>query len=67
MEDGRVVDWDARRAAAAATRGDAHPGTLAAAVPGCVAAVGAGAALAAARPDGTVAAYATLDEFVAGG
>ena len=36
-------------------------------MPGCVAAVGRGAALAAARPDGTVAEYATPDTFVAGG
>ncbi|RYZ27328.1 MAG: hypothetical protein EOP01_07835, partial [Propionibacteriaceae bacterium] len=57
----RVVDWDARLAAAAASRGDARLGTLAATSTGCVAAVGPGAALAAARPDGTVAAYATPD------
>ncbi|GAB2584824.1 hypothetical protein [Microlunatus antarcticus] len=63
----RIADWDARLAAAAADRGDARLGTLAGSVPGCVAAVGPGAALAAARPDGTVAAYATPDAFVAGG
>ena len=63
----RITDWDARLAAAAARRGDARLGTLAGSVPGCVAAVGPGAALAAARPDGTVAAYATPDAFVAGG
>ena len=55
----RVVDWDARLAAAAASRGDARLGNLAGSSTGCVAAVGPGAALAAARPDGTVAAYAT--------
>lgn len=64
---GRVTDWDARVAAAAADRGDARLGNLAGSVPGCVAAVGPGAALAAARPDGTVAAYATPAAFVAGG
>ncbi len=63
----RVTDWDARLAAAAADRGDARLGTLGGEVPGCVAAVGPGAALAAARPDGTVAAYATADAFVSGG
>jgi hypothetical protein len=63
----RITDWDARLAAAAAHRGDARLGTLAGSVPGCVAAVGPGAALAAARPDGTVAAYATPEAFVAGG
>lgn len=63
----RVTDWDARLAAAAARRGDAQLGTLAGSVPGCVAAVGPGAALAAARPDGTVAAYASPEAFVAGG
>ena len=63
----RVLDWDARLAAAAASRGDARLGTLAGSSTGCVAAVGSGAALAAARPDGTVAAYATPDAFVAGG
>ncbi|GAA3563628.1 hypothetical protein GCM10022197_18990 [Microlunatus spumicola] len=62
-----VVDWDARLATAAARRGDARLGTLAGSVPGCVAAVGPGAALAAARPDGTVAAYVTPEAFVAGG
>ena len=63
----RVVDWDQRLAAAAASRGDARLGTLAGSSTGCVAAVGPGAAVAAARPDGTVAAYATPETFVAGG
>jgi hypothetical protein len=67
IRDGAVSGWDQRLAAAAASRGDATLGTLAGAVDGCVAAVGPGAALAAARPDGTLAAYATVDEFVAGG
>lgn len=63
----RVTDWDARLAAASAARGDARLGNLAGSVPGCVAAVGPGAALAAARPDGTVATYAEPDAWVAGG
>ena len=49
-----MTDWAARQAAAAARRGDAQLGTLAGSVPGCVAAVGPGAALAAAKPDGSV-------------
>jgi hypothetical protein len=65
--NGRVTDWAAREAAARANYGDAQLGTLAASVPGCVAAVGPGAALAAARPDGSLASYATLAEFQAGG
>ncbi|HEV2929411.1 MAG TPA: hypothetical protein VGW74_12025, partial [Propionibacteriaceae bacterium] len=40
--------------------------TLAGSVTGCVAAVGPGAALAAARPDGTLARYQTADEFLTG-
>lgn len=63
----QVVDWPQRRAAAAAGHGDARLGTLATAVPGCVAAVGPGAALAAARPDGSVARYDTVDAFLSGG
>ncbi len=62
-----VVDWPARKAAAAARDGDAVLGTLAGAVPGCVAAVGPGAALAAARPDGSLASYQTLADFHGGG
>lgn len=65
--DGRVEDWDARLAAAAARRGDARLGTLAASVSGCVAAVGPGAALAAARPDGTLTDYRTVEQFLADG
>ena len=42
-------------------------GTLADSVNGCVAAVGPGAALAAARPDGTLARYQTAEEFIAAG
>ena len=67
VQNGRVTDWTARQAAAAARRGDAQLGTLAGSVPGCVAAVGPGAALAAAKPDGSVASYQTPEEFVAGG
>jgi hypothetical protein len=63
----RVPDWPQRVAAAAARSGDAQLGTLAASVPGCVAAVGPGAALAAARPDGTVARYDTVGQFLATG
>ena len=63
----RVTDWPQRLAAAAAHHGDAALGTLAASVPGCVAAVGPRAALAAARPDGTVAQYDTVDHFLADG
>jgi hypothetical protein len=62
-----VSDWTARVAAAAANRGDARLGTLAASVPGCVAAVGPGAALAAAKPDGSLAKYQTATDFVTGG
>ena len=67
VQNGKVTDWTARQAAAAARRGDAQLGTLASSVPGCVAAVGPGAALAAAKPDGSVAGYQTPEEFIAGG
>ena len=67
VESGKVTDWSARQAAAAARRGDAQLGTLAGSVKGCVAAVGPGAALAAAKPDGTVGAYQSPQEFLAGG
>jgi hypothetical protein len=67
VQDGKVTDWAARQAAAAARRGDAQLGTLAGSVPGCVAAVGPGAALAAAKPDGSVANYQSPEEFVAVG
>jgi hypothetical protein len=62
-----VVDWPAREAAAAARDGDAVLGTLAASVPSCVAAVGPGAALAAARPDGSLASYESVADFRGGG
>jgi hypothetical protein len=67
VQNGKVTDWTARQAAAAARRGDAELGTLAGSVPGCVAAVGPGAALAAAKPDGSVAKYQSPEEFVAAG
>jgi hypothetical protein len=67
IADGVVTDWAARQAAAAARNGDAQLGTLANSVPGCVAAVGPGAGLAAARPDGTIADYSTPQQFVDGG
>jgi hypothetical protein len=67
VQNGKVTDWAARQAAAAARRGDAQLGTLAGSVPGCVAAVGPGAALAAAKPDGSVAHYQSPEEFVAAG
>jgi hypothetical protein len=67
VQNGKVTDWTARQAAAAARRGDAQLGTLAGSVPGCVAAVGPGAALAAAKPDGSVASYQSPEAFVAGG
>ncbi len=63
----QVVGWPQRLAAVAANRGDAHPGTLAQNATGCVAAVGPGAALAAAHPDGSLAAYSTPEAFLAGG
>jgi hypothetical protein len=67
VQSGTVADWAARQTAAAARRGDAQLGTLASAVDGCIAAVGPGAALAAAKPDGTLAVYQPPQEFVSGG
>lgn len=63
----RVSDWSQRLAAAGADHGDAQLGTLAGSVSGCVAAVGPGAALAAARPDGSLASYSGVTQYVAGG
>jgi hypothetical protein len=65
--NGSVPDWAARTVAAAARNGDARLGTLAGSVTGCVAAVGPGAALAAAKPDGTVARYQTAPDFITSG
>jgi hypothetical protein len=62
-----VTDWSARVAAAAAHHGDAHLGTLASAVPSCIAAVGPGAALAAALPDGSLSHYESVEQFLAAG
>ena len=62
-----VADWPERQAAAATRWGDARLGTLAISVPGCVMAVGAGASLAAARPDGSLDRYETVPQFLAGG
>lgn len=67
VQGGKVTDWPAREAAAATRRGDAKLGTLASSISGCVAAVGPGAALAAARPDGSIAKYQSQQEFVASG
>ena len=67
VREQRVIDWPERLAAAAAQHGDAQLGTLAGSVPGCVAAVGPGAALAAARPDGTLSHYATVRQFLTSG
>ena len=65
--NGRVADWPERLAAAETKWGDAKLGTLAASVPGCVMAVGEGAALAAARPDGSLDRYQTVPQFLAAG
>lgn len=65
--NGEVADWPERLAAAATRWGDAKLGTLAASVPGCVMAVGPGASLAAAHPDGSVDRFQTLQQFLAGG
>lgn len=66
VQDRHVVDWPQRVAAAAANNGDARLGTLASSVPGCVAAVGPGAALAATRSDGSVT-FQTVMDFLATG
>ncbi|MFL6028342.1 MAG: hypothetical protein ACJ72K_15505 [Friedmanniella sp.] len=65
VEAGRVLDWPERQAAAAARRGDAQLGLLEGSVAGCVAAVGPGAALAAASADGTLDDYRTVQQFLA--
>lgn len=62
-----VLDWTTTVMTAAARNPDVHPGTLAASVPGCIAAVGTGAALAAARPDGSLAQFRTVASFLSGG
>jgi hypothetical protein len=67
VQAGKVTDWAARQDAAAARQGDAQLGTLTSAVQGCIAAIGPGAALAAAKPNGSLAAYQSPQEFVSGG
>src|SRR6185436_11005185 len=62
---GTVPHWDDYLAAAAATRFDASPGLLGDQVAGhggCILAVGPGAALGAARANGTVARYQPYDD-----
>jgi|GEM_PF-3875950 len=61
---GVVDNWADRQAEAARTGGEL--GALAGAGAQCISAVGPGAALAAARSDGTVADYLDVDSFVAG-
>lgn len=63
---GKVANWQQYVNASAAHRGDATPGLLGESASGCVAAVGPGAALATAQADGSLAKYATLDDFLAG-
>jgi hypothetical protein len=65
VADGRVLDWPQRQAAAAAQRGDARLGLLEGSVAGCVAAVGPGAALAAASAEGVLDDYRTVQQFQA--
>jgi hypothetical protein len=67
VQDGRVAGWAELLTASAADSGDARLGTLASSVPGCILAVGTGAALAAARPDGSLAQFLTLQAFLASG
>lgn len=62
--DGKIADWPDRLAAAQANRGDAKLGTLAAESVDCVAAVGPGAALAAAQPDGTIEHYQSPESLI---
>lgn len=62
-----IADWQQRLAKARANAGDAQLGTLAAQSDACVQAVGAGAALAAAGPDGTLDRYQSAQQFAAGG
>ncbi len=66
-DSARVTDWAQRAAAAAAHGGDARLGTLASLSRACIQAVGPGAALAAAGPDGRLDHYLTAEEFAATG
>ncbi|QDP98412.1 hypothetical protein FOE78_23135 [Microlunatus elymi] len=63
----RVDDWQARLKVAASNSGDARLGILAELSNGCVSAVGPGAALAAAKPDGSLQDYRTSDSFASNG
>lgn len=65
VRNGTVVDWAARDAAIRANRGDARLGALAGSTDECIAAVGPGAALAAAQPDGRVPDYRTASQYAA--
>ncbi len=67
VRQNRVLDWPQLLAAAGSRQGDAQLGTLARLSSGCIRAVGPGAALAAARPDGTLAGYQTVEEFLSAG
>lgn len=63
----RVSGWSAIQAAVSANAGDARLGTLSRLSSDCIQAVGPGAALAAARPDGTLSRYQTPEQFAADG
>lgn len=60
----RVPDWSQRQTVSRAHAGDAQLGTLASVSPGCIQAVGPGAALAAANPDGSLDRYQTPTELI---
>jgi hypothetical protein len=62
-----VPDWSTRVAVSRADAGDARLGTLASLSPGCIEAVGPGAALAAANPDGRLDRYRTTTELINSG
>ena len=66
-DSARVDNWQARLKIAASNSGDAQLGTLTDLSRGCVGAVGPGAALAAAEPDGTLQDYRTADSFASNG
>lgn len=60
----RIPDWAQRLMISRAPAGDARLGTLASVSPGCIQAVGPGAALAAANPDGRLDRYETATELI---
>lgn len=62
-----VADWSDRLTVARANHGDAQLGALASASPGCIEAVGPGAALAAAAPNGTLDRYESPTELITSG